>query len=91
MTADYEFVTTDGPEVVITYDWQVSASKPLLRKLTWLLRPIFAVNHRWAIARGEESLRLELRHRRTKSDHERRVVPAPPPTTFGRLVQGGRG
>jgi hypothetical protein len=72
----------DGPEVVITYDWQVSARKPLLRRLTWLMRPVFAANHRWAMARGEESLRLELRRRRAASDAERRRVPAPPPATF---------
>jgi hypothetical protein len=72
----------DGPEVVITYDWQVSASKPLLRRLTWPLRPLFAANHRWAMARGEESLRLELRRRRATTEAERRRVPPPPPPTF---------
>jgi Polyketide cyclase / dehydrase and lipid transport len=76
----------DGPEVVITYDWQVSARKPLLRRLTWLMRPVFAANHRWAMARGEESLRLELRRRRAASDAERRRVPAPPPATFRRSI-----
>ena len=59
--------TQDGSEVVITYDWRVSASKPLLRRLTWVLRPVFSANHRWAMARGEESLRLELRRRRPPS------------------------
>jgi hypothetical protein len=72
----------DGPEVVITYDWRVAASKPLLRRLTWLLRPVFAANHRWAMARGEESLRLELRRRRAASETERRRVRPPPPATF---------
>jgi hypothetical protein len=80
----------DGPEVVITYDWQVSADKPLLRRLTWLLRPVFAANHRWAMARGEESLRLELRRRRTVTDAQRDRVPPPPPATFGRWRTGRR-
>jgi hypothetical protein len=78
--------TQDGPGVVITYDWRVSASKPLLRWLTWLLRPVFAANHRWAMARGEESLRLELRRRRATSEAERRRIPPPPPATFGWLI-----
>jgi polyketide cyclase/dehydrase/lipid transport protein len=78
----------DGAQVVITYDWRVSASKPLLRRLTWLLRPVFAANHRWAMARGEESLRLELRRRRATSEDERRRVPPPPPATFRRLTRG---
>jgi hypothetical protein len=77
----------DGPEVVITYDWRVSASKPLLRRLTWLLRPVFAANHRWAMARGEESLRLELRRRRATSEADRRRVPLPPPATFRRSTR----
>ena len=76
----------DGPEVVITYDWRVSAVKPLLRRLTWLLRPVFAANHRWAMARGEESLGLELRRRRATSETARRRVPPPPPATFRWLV-----
>jgi hypothetical protein len=78
----------DGPDVVITYDWRVEASKPLLRRLTWLLRPVFAANHRWAMARGEESLRLELRRRRATSEADRLRVPPPPPATFRRI--GGR-
>jgi hypothetical protein len=78
----------DGPQVVVTYDWRVRASKPLLRRLTWLLRPVFAANHRWAMARGEESLGLELRRRRATSEAQRRRVPLPPPATFGWLTRG---
>jgi Polyketide cyclase / dehydrase and lipid transport len=69
----------DGPEVVLTFDWSVSASKPLIRQLSWLCTPLFAANHRWSMARGEESLRLELRRRRTGSTHQ---VPRPPRVTF---------
>jgi hypothetical protein len=53
----------DGPETVITYDWRVSAAKPLLRRMSWLLKPAFSSNHRWAMASGQESLALELRRR----------------------------
>jgi hypothetical protein len=70
-----------GDEVLITYDWRVEASKPLLRRLSWLLRPAFSANHHWAMRRGEESLRLELRRRRGAES-----VPEPPPATFRRLV-----
>jgi len=80
-TGRWTFVQ-DGPDVVITCDWRVSATKPLLRRLTWLLRPVFAANHRWAMARGEESLRLELRRRRARTDAERAAVPPPPGPTF---------
>ena len=70
--------------MVITYDWRVQATKPLLRRLAWLLKPVFAANHRWAMARGEESLRLELRRQRATSEAERRRIPPPPGPTFRR-------
>ena len=76
----------DGPEVQISYNWRVSAGKPLLRRLGWLLKPAFAANHRWAMVRGEESLRLELRRRRSAGSGGGVVpVPPPPPATFGWL------
>ena len=76
---------TDGPEVIITYDWRVSAAKPLLRRLSWLLKPVFSANHHWAMARGEESLKLELRRRRSSSGAK---VPEPPQPTFVRRARG---
>ena len=73
----------DGVFVNISYDWQIRAAKPLLRKLSFLLRPLFEANHRWAMAQGEESLVLELARRRATSDALRREVPPPPgPTTL---------
>jgi len=53
----------NGSVVEITYDWRIRAEKPLLRYLSFLLKPIFSANHRWAMARGEESLRAELARR----------------------------
>jgi len=53
-----------GPDVQIVYDWTVRANKPILRYLSFLLRPLFAANHAWAMALGQESLRRELRRRR---------------------------
>jgi hypothetical protein len=70
----------DGRYVDATYNWQLRAEKPLLRRLSFLLRPVFAANHRWAMARGEESLRLELA-RRTAPAHERGRIPPPPGPT----------
>jgi hypothetical protein len=72
----------DGEWVNITYDWLIKADKPLLRYLSFLFKPIFAANHRWAMARGEESLRLELARRRAGTPQDRALVPPPPgPTT----------
>jgi hypothetical protein len=41
----------------------VDANKPLLRWLSPVLKPAFEVNHKWAMARGEESLIRELERR----------------------------
>lgn len=76
----------DGPWVNITYDWRIRADKPLLRYLSFLFKPIFAANHRWAMARGEESLRLELARRHARTAEEREQIPPPPgPTTTSSL------
>ena len=57
-------IAQQGPDVTLRYDWRVRAEKPLLRRLSWLLRPLFAWNHRWAMAQGEASLRREMARRR---------------------------
>ncbi|MGE3271935.1 MAG: hypothetical protein AB7P40_24485 [Chloroflexota bacterium] len=54
----------DGPTADIVYDWQIRADKPLLKWFSPILKPIFSANHRWAMARGEESLVRELERRR---------------------------
>jgi hypothetical protein len=77
-------LTQHGEIVDVQYDWRITADKPLLRYGTLIFRPIFSANHHWAMARGEESLKLELQRRRAKTDTERRVVPAPPGPTFTR-------
>ena len=71
-------ITPDGDHAEATYDWRISAEKPLLRYGSFVFRPIFAANHRWAMAHGEESLDLELRRRRGEK------VPAPPGPAFAR-------
>jgi uncharacterized protein YndB with AHSA1/START domain len=54
----------DGDFVDVTYDWRIKAEKPLLRYGTFVFRPFFAANHRWAMRKGEESLARELQRRR---------------------------
>lgn len=54
----------NGENVDITYDWRINAEKPLLRRLSFLLKPIFSANHRWAMAQGERALARELARRK---------------------------
>lgn len=75
-------LTQDGAYADIVYDWRVRADKPILRYGSFIFKPIFAANHRWAMARGEESLKLELLRRHAHGPEERAAVPAPPPPTF---------
>ena len=69
----------DATEVV--FDWEVAADKPLLKRLSPVLKPAFSLNHRWAMARGEESLRLELARRAEGDPDKRARIADPPPPT----------
>lgn len=92
LRADGDFIgrgiwtlVADGAWVNVTYDWQITARKPLLRALSFLFKPIFAANHHWAMRQGEESLRLEVARRRATTAAERQQLPKPPgptPTTL---------
>ncbi len=62
----------------VRYDWKVRAAKPLLKYLSPILKPIFAMNHQWAMKTGEASLKAELMRRRARSWAELRSVPQPP-------------
>jgi hypothetical protein len=68
----------DGEWANIVFDWELTADKPLLRWLSFLLKPVFSANHRWAMARGLESLKLELARRHAATAEERAHIPAPP-------------
>src|SRR5436305_1140466 len=82
----------DGAFVDVTYDWQLSAEKPLLRSLSPVLKPIFEANHRWAMAQGEQSLKLELARRRATSDAALRAIAPPPgPITYAGVALIGVG
>jgi hypothetical protein len=71
-------IEQDGAWTDVAYDWRIRAEKPLLRRLSVVLKPVFAWNHRWAMARGEESLKLELLRRRAVSADDRAGIPNPP-------------
>ena len=70
-----------GDEVVITYDWSIRADKPLLRNLSFLMKPFFSANHRWAMQQGLESLQIELARRHAHTPEERALIPLPPART----------
>jgi hypothetical protein len=71
----------DGEWVNIIYDWKIKAEKPLLRYFSFVMKPIFAANHRWAMAKGEDSLKLELARRHAANEEELALIPAPPQPT----------
>jgi hypothetical protein len=71
----------DGEWVDVTYDWKIKAEKPLLRYFSFVMKPIFSANHRWAMANGEESLKLEIARRHAVNQEELTRIPAPPRAT----------
>jgi hypothetical protein len=74
--------TQEGDYCHVTFDWKLQATKPLLKKMSFLLRPVFSANHTWAMKMGEKSLALELLRRRTTDPIELKKIPAPPRPTF---------
>lgn len=44
----------------VRFDWHIVAEKPLLRYFSFIAKPIFSGNHRWAMARGFERFNQEL-------------------------------
>ncbi|MEO6190050.1 MAG: polyketide cyclase [Saprospiraceae bacterium] len=69
--------STDAGYCNVIYDWNIQAEKPLLRKFSWLFKPLFAANHKWAMKKGEENLKLEILRRKNKIK-----VPLPECPTF---------
>jgi hypothetical protein len=76
------------PWTRVEYDWRILAEKGLLKRLSFLMKPVFAANHRWAMARGEQSLRLELARRKAAPGAGRSAadIPTPPGPTFAFLL-----
>ena len=58
-----------------TLEWRVEVRKPLVRHLTSILRPIFAWNHRWAMARGQERIVAALELREPRETGSKAVAP----------------
>lgn len=79
----------DGDFVNMTYDWKISAEKGLLKTFSFIMKPLFSANHHWAMEKGEESLKLELRRRHAKTAEERARIPAPPQPTFAWTIRKG--
>jgi len=59
--------TQKGSQVEAVFDWRLRGEKPLFRYFSFIFKPLFRANHRWAMARGEEGLRKELAHQRTSA------------------------
>jgi hypothetical protein len=84
MTASGDFngrgiwsLVPDGEFVDVTFDWKLSAEKPLLRYLSFLLKPAFEANHRWAMAQGERDLELEIARGRANTVAEMNAIAQP--------------
>ena len=67
-----------GDSVEVVFRWSVRIEKPVVRWLSALLKPVFVLDHNWAMARGLESLRLELMRRRSGGASAAATVPRPP-------------
>ena len=71
-------LSQDGPVVDVEYDWRVRAERPLIRRLSPFVKPIFRSNHFWVMRQGAYSMMYELLRRRAATPEDRARVPAPP-------------
>lgn len=71
-----------GDVVDLVFDWRVRAIKLLVRTLSPILKRVFVQNHMWVMARGQESLVLEIVRRRARRLGISTGVPAPQGPTF---------
>lgn len=77
------------PLTRVTYDWRIAAEKVLLRRLSFVMKPIFGRNHQWAMEQGRRSLLLEIARRRAVAAGDAATLaalPSPPPPTFPHSV-----
>ena len=79
-------IVPDGDYVDVSFDWKLAAEKPLLRYLSFLLKPAFEANHRWAMEQGRRDLELEVERSRANTVAEMNAI-APP---IGRSMLPGR-
>ena len=77
----------NGEWAEVTYDWKIRADKPLLKHLSFLMKPLFGANHQWAMRMGEESLKLELMRRRATAPEDLASIPLPPGPTFKKFIR----
>jgi hypothetical protein len=71
-------IVQDGGFADITFDWKLTVRKPLVRYLSFALKPLFEANHRWAMEQGRTSLELELARGRTRTVEEMNAIAEPP-------------
>jgi hypothetical protein len=44
----------------VSYDWRVRAGKPLIRRFSPIVKPLFRANHTWVMRHGEVALKRWL-------------------------------
>ena len=72
-----------GDFTYLTLDWNVAVGKPFLILGSFVLKPLFKLNHLWAMSQGQKSLQIELLRREEKS------FEIPPSPTFPHNIDRG--
>ena len=76
------FLQQNGSDCYISFNWKLEAQKALIKNLSFIFKPIFSLNHRWAMKKGQQSLKLELLRRRATTEIELKRIPKPPTPAF---------
>lgn len=53
----------EGPSTIVTFHWDVTVTKPWMKRLSFLLKPIFRWNHDWVMKTGGVCLQKRVSSR----------------------------
>ncbi len=68
-------IHADGAWTKVSFHWRVRVSKPVVRLLAPIAKAVFVASYRWAMARGEESIRIALTRRRGEGGSDAFLAP----------------
>lgn len=87
-------IQPDEPWANVTFDWTIRVDHPVLRLMSFAVKPVVQLNHRWVMQSGEEYLSRELARRRAASSEKRSPTafwtPWPWPITIDDKLPGAR-
>ncbi len=82
-------IQEDGAYCRIEFDWRVRVNKPVVRRLSFVLKLLFYSNHLWVMTNGLKSINRELARLRADRSLCLANASGAAPETTSRMAAGG--